>query len=255
VTVTFDSTGLAPGNYGGDLVVYEAERQRQAQVVVPVTLRVLGPDLSVDPEWLQAEQAPDTQTTQDIRVANVAGDEWVDWSISESPDLPWLDESPASGTLPPFEFEEVEITFDSTGLTPGEYTGDLLVASASPGCPVITVPVTLTVVSPDQVMFVRRIRTRYREREPGVYLVQAAVLIIEEGGDPVVGAAVAAEWTKPNGRVIPAQRSTRPSGWASFGLSTSQPGTYQFCVVDVGKDRYIYDPDQNWQTCQDIEVP
>jgi uncharacterized membrane protein len=60
-------------------------------------------------------------------------------------DIPWLSEEPISGTLAADEFQTVTVTFDSTGLEPGDYHARLLVASNDPATPEVTIPVTLTV--------------------------------------------------------------------------------------------------------------
>ncbi len=62
-----------------------------------------------------------------------------------SGDVPWLSVSPTAGTTPQQESSDVTVTFDSTGLTPGTYNGNLCVAGNAPANPLVTVPVTLTV--------------------------------------------------------------------------------------------------------------
>jgi len=70
--------------------------------------------------------------------------------------IPWLDESPISGTLLPGESVNVTVTFDSTGLAAGGYVGDLEISSNDPdpgpgnGTDLVVVPVTLT-VTPGQI--------------------------------------------------------------------------------------------------------
>jgi PKD repeat protein len=66
---------------------------------------------------------------------------------ASGPGIPWLSESPASGTLLPGECVDVTVTFDSTGLARGPYTGNLLVDSNDPDTPQVAVPVQMTVVS------------------------------------------------------------------------------------------------------------
>ncbi|MBN1140012.1 MAG: PKD domain-containing protein, partial [Anaerolineae bacterium] len=63
-------------------------------------------------------------------------------------DIPWLSEDPISGTVPPGECVVVDVTFDSTGLAPGVYNGDLLITSNDPDTPEVTIPVTMTVLEP-----------------------------------------------------------------------------------------------------------
>jgi hypothetical protein len=61
------------------------------------------------------------------------------------PDLPWMSESPITGTVPWGECQDVEVLFDTTDLTPGDYTGDLLILSNDLGAPTVTVGVHLIV--------------------------------------------------------------------------------------------------------------
>ena len=87
VTVTFDSTGLAPGLYAGDLLVNSNDPDTP-QVDVPVSLTVVDcnavPDISVTPTSLYSEQCPDTQTTQTLQICN-NGTAPLTWSLVESP--------------------------------------------------------------------------------------------------------------------------------------------------------------------------
>jgi hypothetical protein len=62
------------------------------------------------------------------------------------PEIPWLSEDPTSGTIPAGTCQDATVTFDSNGLTPGNYHGNLVVDSNDPDEPQVTVPVQLTVV-------------------------------------------------------------------------------------------------------------
>jgi len=94
------------------------------------------------------------------------GTDWQDWTVLgvtqqdiafrlegeivtvTYPDYPWLSESPITGTVPPGECTVVDVTFDSTGLAPGDYRADLLILSNDPDTPEVTIPVTMTVLEP-----------------------------------------------------------------------------------------------------------
>lgn len=65
-------------------------------------------------------------------------------------DIPWLSESPVSGTVSANANVPIAVTFDTTGLTPGTYLGLLDVESNDPAMPHVSVPVTLTVELPPQ---------------------------------------------------------------------------------------------------------
>ncbi len=59
--------------------------------------------------------------------------------------IPWLDESPVTGTVAAGESQPVTATFDASGLAPGVYTADLMVDISDLVSTVITVPVTMNV--------------------------------------------------------------------------------------------------------------
>ena len=66
-------------------------------------------------------------------------------------DIPWASASPTNGTTPGGGTTPVTVTFDSTGLAAGVYTGNLCVTSNDPdpgpgnGTNLVIVPLTLTV--------------------------------------------------------------------------------------------------------------
>jgi hypothetical protein len=84
---------------------------------------------------------------------------WQDWSVlgpvqtdiafrlegEVSVDVPWLSETPASGSVPVGGSADVAVTFDSTGLAEGEYLARLDVRSNDPDESSILLPVTLRV--------------------------------------------------------------------------------------------------------------
>ncbi len=62
--------------------------------------------------------------------------------------ISWVSVSPASGTTPGLSASSVNVTYDSTGLTPGVYTGTLCINSNDPLESQVLVPLTLTVEAP-----------------------------------------------------------------------------------------------------------
>lgn len=66
----------------------------------------------------------------------------------EESDIPWLTVSPTAGTTISGTGTAVEVEYDSTGLAPGTYNGDLCIGSNDPDEPEVSVPVTLEVNSP-----------------------------------------------------------------------------------------------------------
>ena len=63
-------------------------------------------------------------------------------------DIPWASVSPDSGSTAGGDSDDVSVIFDSAGLSTGVYTGTLCVNSNDDDTPLVTVPITLTVVSP-----------------------------------------------------------------------------------------------------------
>ncbi|MBE2201473.1 MAG: hypothetical protein IAE79_22870, partial [Anaerolinea sp.] len=69
--------------------------------------------------------------------------------ICQTPtDIPWLSLDVTSGTNVGGSSADVTVTFNSAGLATGVYTGTLCVNSNDPVTPLVTVPVTMTVVDP-----------------------------------------------------------------------------------------------------------
>jgi len=62
--------------------------------------------------------------------------------------ITWASASPSSGATEPDASEMVEVTFDSTGMAVGVYTGTLCVLSNDPAAPELPVDLTMLVVDP-----------------------------------------------------------------------------------------------------------
>jgi hypothetical protein len=85
--------------------------------------------------------------------------------------------------------------------------------------------------------------------------VQSTVSILDQNGSPVSSAAVSGEWTLPNSTITAQSATTNTSGVATFRLISRLRGVYEFCVTDVVKAGFVYDPAQNLETCDTITVP
>jgi subtilisin family serine protease len=112
----------------------------------------------------------------------------------------------------------------------------------------------VTAVSGPSIL-VQNIEMRIFEPAPDWFIVLSFVRIIDEDGAPVEGATVDVEWTLPWGQTRVGQKDTNANGWAWFSAFSWQSGTYQVCVTGVGKAGFVYDPDQNWETCDSIPTP
>ena len=67
-------------------------------------------------------------------------------SCSSPAEIPWISATPNTGTIPGHGATPVDVSFDSTGLATGIYTGTLCIESNDPIKPLVQVPVELNVV-------------------------------------------------------------------------------------------------------------
>lgn len=84
-----------------------------------------------------------------IRAAGIAGGGGGD--CSNPSDVPWLSESPASGTVASGASQDVTVTADASGLDPGNYAAVLCVTTNDPDHALVAVPVSLTVTIDDRI--------------------------------------------------------------------------------------------------------
>jgi hypothetical protein len=108
---------------------------------------------------------------------------------------------------------------------------------------------------PVAMVHVGDIRLRYRAMEAATYVVVGSVPVRDDNGQRVVGASVTAQWTRPDGWVITQTSVTRSNGAAPFRLKTRQVGLYVLTVTGVQKAGYVYDPAQNLETSEELQVP
>lgn len=84
--------------------------------------------------------------------------------------------------------------------------------------------------------------------------VVGTVRIIDDDNSAVAGATVSVEWTGPNGFFKSQDARTTKPGTARFRINPPLGGEYVLCVVDVSLDDWLYDPDQNQETCESIVI-
>jgi len=151
-------------------------------------------------------------------------------------DIPWLSETPTSGTVLPGECAVINVTFDSTGLDVLVYHGGLDITSNDPDTPVFNVPVTLSVNAPDITLNAPPFETTLHPGE-----VDALNMYIGNIGNWNLTWAVTdgATWLNENpesGTVSPNTETQVVVFFDSMGLT---PGVYTTSVVITSDD-----PDQ-----------
>jgi hypothetical protein len=141
VAITFDSAGLVPGKYLGDLQVNSNDPYIPT-ITLPVTLTVVIPEIDLYPLSLEMTLLPNTTVTGKFTVINDGLGE-LNWNLTDG--ASWLSENPISGTILPGGSKDVIVTFDTTGLAPGIYDTDIVISSNDPDESSVSLPVTLTV--------------------------------------------------------------------------------------------------------------
>jgi hypothetical protein len=109
------------------------------------------PEIDVNPSTLSSEQEAGQVVSQTVTISNT-GPVNLNWTAYEaasdtcaSADLPWVSRDPPSGTTSPAGADLVSVSFNSTNLASGVYTGTLCIDSDDADEPQVAVSLTLTV--------------------------------------------------------------------------------------------------------------
>ena len=127
ITVTINTTGLAPGTYNEVMTVTSSNADNSPQFVTVEYTVSAGPHISLTPTNLSflAVQDDPTPTPQTFEISNTGGGT-LDWHIDEQID--WLDITPFSGTS---NYAEITVTVNTTGLAPATYNEVMTVTSTN----------------------------------------------------------------------------------------------------------------------------
>jgi hypothetical protein len=134
-TLTVGATDSAPltiGNSGGTALTYA------------ITEAVAGATSGQVPESVDGPSLLDDSI---IRAAGISGA-----GCSSPSDVPWLSESPTSGSVDAISSQDVTVAVDATALDPGNYSALLCVTTNDPINGLIAVPVSLG-VNPNDTIF------------------------------------------------------------------------------------------------------
>lgn len=99
--------------------------------------------IEVEPSSMVESLCPNSTSVKQFTIAN-SGDGDVTFSISDN--ASWLSQSPSSGTILPGNTANIQVTFNTSGMTPNNYSGQIVINSNVPSTPNITIPVTLEVL-------------------------------------------------------------------------------------------------------------
>jgi hypothetical protein len=92
---------------------------------------------------------------------------------------------PEAGTIPPGDFNDISVTFNAIGITPGTYLAEIVIDSNDPYNPTTVVPVTMT-VSPDALTMTPDENFDSNGREGGPFTPQCMTYTLTNNGiEPV----------------------------------------------------------------------
>ena len=121
------------GTYTED-IVYPTSTWQQFDITSWLTS---GSTLTGIRIWGYSGGGPDETYIDDVSI-----------QISGEPDCPWLDEYPKSGSVELGNYDEIIVSIDTTGLDPGDYSANIIIANNDPDEDPTIVPVDLTVTGP-----------------------------------------------------------------------------------------------------------
>ncbi|MCP4536698.1 MAG: S8 family serine peptidase [Chloroflexi bacterium] len=114
---------------------------------IPVSMDVLAPDISVDPNALTITLPAGTTVTHTLAISNT-GSLDLDWSLIEEPPVPWLDTQPTTGTVLLSGSTSATLVLTAP-IVSGIYTSTLMIISNDPDEESLYIPITLDVLAPD----------------------------------------------------------------------------------------------------------
>ncbi len=135
----------------------------------------------------------------------------------------------------------------------GTYTVSMTASNACPSSQTVTHDVTVQ-TAPTNSLHINALVLSYTGTGP-TYKPLATITIHDQVHAKASGVTVYGTWTLPNGRLISRTALTNLNGKAKIPVS-GKAGTYQFCVTDLTKTSYTYNPAANEvPNCQTIVVP
>jgi uncharacterized protein (TIGR03437 family) len=150
VDVTADPANLAPGTYQGTITI-SAANAVPAQVQINVTFTVgpaLPARLTLDQDHLSFTFPQGSFTRgQPVTLFNAGGGSLAFTAtaiLDSGKQTNWLTLSPAAGTVTPAAPASIAVTANTNGLSPGTYSGRIVITSAASPAPA-TVLITMTI--------------------------------------------------------------------------------------------------------------
>jgi uncharacterized protein (TIGR03437 family) len=145
VTVSANGSNLTPGTYQGRVIVGQ-NFASNSPLIIPVTLQVTAGAISAPttPLTFMAAYGSTSSLTANVAVTSTPGPMSFNVTTSTNNIGNWLTATPANGTTP----ATVQVAVNPTGLAIGTFSGSVTITSAGAAGSPITIPVTVSVVTP-----------------------------------------------------------------------------------------------------------
>ena len=222
VTVAVSPLNLAAGVYHGTIAVSAPSSANNASVTIPVTLTVSSQALltvSASPAPFIYQTGTSAPASQSVTIASSGGALAFSAGATTSDGSSWLAVSPLSGTTP----QALTIAVNPASLSPGSYSGAVVVSAIGAINSPLSIPITLTISSSNTL----------------VVSAQSVVLNYQIGGaNEITSQPVTV--TSTGGPVTVAATATTPAtlcgpGWLQvFPASFITPGAVQIGVNPIG---------------------
>jgi uncharacterized protein (TIGR03437 family) len=144
-TVSVNGPNLTPGTYQGRVIIGQ-NFASNSPLIIPVTLQVTAGAISAPttPLMFTAAYSSTSNLTANVAVTSTPGALSFSVATSTNNTGNWLTATPANGTTP----ATVQVAVNPTGLAVGTFNGSVTITSAGAAGSPITIPVTLSVVTP-----------------------------------------------------------------------------------------------------------
>jgi len=144
--VSVDIAGMSPGNYSANITI-TAAGAINSPWTVPVSLQIssAASEISFNPESLSftAVEGGSNPGNETLEIWN-SGTGTLNWSLSD--DAAWLSENPTSGSSTG-EHDTAAVSVDITGMSAGDYSGNITITAPGASNSPQAVPVSLHISS------------------------------------------------------------------------------------------------------------
>lgn len=145
--VMIDTHGYPAGPYAGNCHVYSNDPDEPVVDRPHIRVEITEPDIAVVPDSIYHAQVVNTVVSypSDFHIRNNGGCR-LHYMISYTP--PWATLTGATGMIPPFSGDPIDVDINTNGLLPGIYIDSVTINSDDPDTPILYCPIIVIEVTP-----------------------------------------------------------------------------------------------------------